>query len=278
MGRRRQLAAAVAALTGLSLTGQAAYVVQPGDTLSGIAARVGTTVADLAARNDIGDPNRIRAGDALEVPGGDAVTGGGVAASYTVRPGDALSRVAAHHGVTLAALQRANDIDDPDRIRAGQRLTIPTGAGATGPAGGGATSAAPAAPVEREAAGRILEEVARDYGWSPAFVKAVAWQESGWQMTRVSSTGAVGIMQVMPGTGDFVARRLVGRPLDLRDPRDNVAAGVAFLDYLYGLTGRDAEATLAGYYQGLASVRRNGLYDDTARYIANVLALRDRFA
>jgi N-acetylmuramoyl-L-alanine amidase len=87
----------------------------------------------------------------------------------------------------------------------------------------------------------------------------------------------VGIMQVMPGTGEFVSRELAGRDLDLEDPRDNVEAGVLFLQYLWELTDGDAEQTLAGYYQGLRSVAENGRYDDTERYIANVLALRDRF-
>ncbi len=208
------------------------------------------------------------------------IHGGGAAATsattYTVRAGDALSRIAARHGVTLAAIEAANGIADPNRIVVGQRLTIPAGAAPAPPT---------ATPPRRPRPPRIgPRSGASSRRWRastagvPAFVKALAWQESGWQMTRVSTTGARGIMQVMPGTGDFVARTLVGRPLDLADARDNITAGVAFLDYLYALTGGDAEATLAGYYQGLASVRRNGIYPSTERYVANVLALRARFA
>jgi hypothetical protein len=121
-----------------------------------------------------------------------------------------------------------------------------------------------------------IERTARAYGWSPAFVKALAWQESGWQQHVTSSAGAVGIMQVLPETGAFVSRR-AGRTFDLHNPADNVEAGVAFLDYLYGVTGRNAELTLAGYYQGLASVRHNGVFPATEQFIANVLALRERF-
>jgi N-acetylmuramoyl-L-alanine amidase len=84
-------------------------------------------------------------------------------------------------------------------------------------------------------------------------------------------------MQVMPDTGRFVSHELVGRELDLEDPYDNVVAGIAFLQHLWELTDGDVEQTLAGYYQGLRSVRDHGMYDDTERYIANVLALRDRF-
>jgi N-acetylmuramoyl-L-alanine amidase len=67
-------------------------------------------------------------------------------------------------------------------------------------------------------------------------------------------------MQVMPATGDFISEHLVGRRLDLHDPRDNVIAGVAFLQYLWELTDGDVRQTLAGYYQGLRSVRQNGMY------------------
>jgi N-acetylmuramoyl-L-alanine amidase len=188
-------------------------------------------------------------------------------AAYTVQPGDTLSGIASAQGTTVVDLATANGIDDPDRIVAGERLEIP------------ATSVAEAAS-EAPAGGEVadlIDRVARAHGWSPRFVRAIAWQESGWDQSRVSSAGAVGIMQVLPGTGEFVSRELVGRELDLEDAHDNVEAGVVFLQHLWELTDGDVELTLAGYYQGLRSVAENGRYDDTERYVANVLALRDRF-
>lgn len=182
-------------------------------------------------------------------------------ASYEVRPGDTLSGIAARHNTTVLELAVANDLQDPDYVQAGQRLRLPRAA----------------APADRAGTGRLIADVARPRGWSPAFVKALAWQESGWNNGRISSAGAIGIMQVMPETGRFISRELVGRPLDLHDPRDNVIAGVAFLQYLWELTGGDVKDTLAGYYQGLRSVRHNGRYPSTERYVANVLALRERF-
>lgn len=83
-------------------------------------------------------------------------------------------------------------------------------------------------------------------------------------------------MQVIPATGQFVSDQLLGRQLDLDDPVDNVTAGVVYLQHLWELTGGDVERTLAGYYQGLGSLERVGLYADTEVYIANVLALRER--
>lgn len=275
----------------LGLGASAGYVVQPGDTLSGIARQLGTDVRALAEANDIADANRILAGQELRVPGGATPTTGAPSSTpapatpaagatvHTVGVGDSLWRIAARYRVSREAVVAANGLRDPDHILIGQRLTIPDAA-VTG-VGGGTSAPAPApvpAAVGRAEVERLLEEVAAEYGWNPAWVKALAWQESGWQQTVRSSVGAVGIMQVMPGTGDFVSRSLVGRTLDLDDPRDNVVAGVAFLDYLFDLTGGDIEHALAGYYQGLGSVSRNGLYPSTVQYVRNVVALKARFS
>jgi N-acetylmuramoyl-L-alanine amidase len=204
-------------------------------------------------------------------------------AAYTVQPGDTLSEVAREHGTSVEALAEQNGIEDPDHLVAGISLDVPAAAsGADGGADG--AEQGPADPAAVDAANPsahdvegLLEEAARAHGFSPRFVKALAWQESGWNQQVVSSAGAIGIMQVMPTTGDHVADHILGRGLDLDDPRDNVAAGVAYLDHLWQRTGGDAEETLAGYYQGLASVEEHGRFDDTERYIDNVLALRGRF-
>ncbi|MBW3618974.1 MAG: LysM peptidoglycan-binding domain-containing protein [Actinobacteria bacterium] len=278
MSSRRRTVGTLATVVTLAVAAQAGYVVQPGDTLSAIAARLGTTVRALVEANGIADPDRVQAGRTLELPGGGPAPASGDEARYRVRAGDALSRIARDAGVSVGALQRANGITDADRIQVGQVLRIPGATAPAAPTSAGEPGGPPAGAARRPEAGRVITVVARRYGWNPAFVKALAWQESGWQMGRVSSTGAVGIMQVMPGTGDFVSQELVGRRLELRDPVDNVTAGVVFLDHLWDLTDGDVEQTLAGYYQGLASVRRNGRYPSTDAYIANVLALRSRFS
>jgi N-acetylmuramoyl-L-alanine amidase len=278
--RRARAAIAVAAVAALVLTATAEYTVRAGDTLSGIAVQHGVRTADLAGHNGISDPNRIRAGDRLRIPGssGGSQSAASGAGTHTVAFGEHLTSIAARYGVGVRDLARANGITDPNMVRAGQRLTIPAGAAASrssAPAAGG--SAAPAGAASRADVGRLLEQTAQRYGMSPSLVKAVAWQESGWSNTRVSSAGARGIMQVMPATGQWVSSSLVGRPLDLADPADNVEAGVAFLRYLHRTTGGDLRMMLAGYYQGLGSVQRYGFFPSTERYIANVEALRQRF-
>lgn len=95
------------------------YVIQPGDTLSAIAARYGTTTAALTSLNNISDPDRIYAGSTIRVP-----ENGSSPRYYTVRSGDTLSGIAARYGTTVNALAALNGISDPDRIYAGQRIRI----------------------------------------------------------------------------------------------------------------------------------------------------------
>ncbi|MDQ3932895.1 MAG: LysM peptidoglycan-binding domain-containing protein [Actinomycetota bacterium] len=278
--RRGLTFAGLVTTAALVVVSTAHYTVRRGDTLWDIGARYCTSVRALAAANGIRNPDRIYPGQRLVLPG-SAGRGPSQRSMHRVCPGENLTSIAARHGVGVADLVAANHLSDRDYIQAGQQLAIP------GQAGG--TPATPrqariptrerskAGPVPRTSAERLIDAAARRYGWDPALVKAVAWQESGWQQHVVSRTGAVGIMQVQPGTGAFVSRRLVGRSLDLKDPADNVLAGVAFLDHLRDLTGGDQRLMLAGYYQGLASVRANGWYPDTIRYVDNVLRLKRRY-
>ena len=99
------------------------YVIQPGDTLSGIAQRFDTTVGTLAELNGISDPDKIYAGNTLRVPENNSAGSSGPV-YYTIRPGDTLSGIAAKYGTTVSALARLNGISDPDRIYAGDRIRI----------------------------------------------------------------------------------------------------------------------------------------------------------
>lgn len=122
-----------------SSTPASRYTVRPGDTLSGIAARHGTTWQELQRLNNIRNPNLIRPGQVLRLPGGghEAPAGAGGSSTYSVRPGDTLSGIAARHGTTWQELQRLNNIRNPNLIYAGQELRLP---------GGSSSSPAPSQP------------------------------------------------------------------------------------------------------------------------------------
>ncbi|WP_063695709.1 LysM peptidoglycan-binding domain-containing protein [Amycolatopsis orientalis] len=97
------------------------YTVRPGDTLSGIAVRFGTTVSVLTALNAISNPNLIRVGQVLRLTGSPASGD----RQYQVRYGDTLSAIALRFGTTVAALSARNRIANPNKIQAGQWLSLP---------------------------------------------------------------------------------------------------------------------------------------------------------
>lgn len=99
-----------------------AYRVQPGDTLSGIAARYGTTVAALAQLNGIANPNRIYVGQVIQIPLGS--THPVQPTYYVVKRGDTLSGIAYRFGTTYQKLMQLNGIRNPNLIYVGQRLRI----------------------------------------------------------------------------------------------------------------------------------------------------------
>lgn len=96
------------------------YVVQSGDTLSGIGARYGTTYQTLASLNNISDPNLIYAGQTLRIPENNS----GSAKYYKIQSGDTLSSIALRYGTTVSALQALNGISDPNLIYAGNTIRV----------------------------------------------------------------------------------------------------------------------------------------------------------
>lgn len=260
--RRGPVVVATAASMSLSSTAHAAtHVVRTGETLSSIAARHGTSVGALARINRLADPDLIVAGQRLRLGGG-----GRSRRTHTVVAGDTLSGIAARFGTTITALARANDLKNPNLIVIGARLQVPIG-------GGGAV-ASPSAPAATSIAAS-LDNQARAHGVDPALVKAVAWQESGWQQDVKSAAGAIGVMQVMPATARWVNGYLGGHDLDIRVADDNVHLGVMYLRHLLNTMGSVRRA-LAAYYSGPGAVGKK-LNLLQRSYVNNVLALQDQY-
>ncbi len=109
---------------------------------------------------------------------------------------------------------------------------------------------------------------------SPALLSAVAWQESHHRLQAVSPKGALGPMQLMPGT----ARQL---GVDPRDPEGNIHGGARYLRTLLDTFGGDLTLALAAYNAGPAAVRRYGgvpPFAETRAYVAGVMANLSRVA
>lgn len=96
------------------------YTVKSGDTLSGIAARYGTTYQALAQYNGIANPNLIYPGQRITIPNGS----GGSSSSrvYTVVSGDTLSGIGQKLGVAWKTIASMNGIGSPYTIYPGQKL------------------------------------------------------------------------------------------------------------------------------------------------------------
>ena len=298
------MAAAAPAPAPAPAAGSTAYTVRAGDTVSQIALRTPATARQIMAANGLGPRTHIRPGQVLTIPGpapaAPAASAPGQAAAanpapvstteYRVRAGETIEGIAGRSGVSQASLITANNLAAPYLIHVGQLLRLQkpapqpsaanTFAGRTYP---DATVAAAAATREtlrragapsREAMRSIIEATARRHGIDPRLALAVAYQESGWDQRQVSVANAVGAMQVIPSSGEW-ASSLVGRRLDLLRAEDNATAGVVILRALTR-SSTSLEEAIAGYYQGLASVRANGMYADTQQYVVNVTALMAR--
>ncbi|SDQ77656.1 LysM peptidoglycan-binding domain-containing protein [Quadrisphaera sp. DSM 44207] len=239
---------------------EAVHVVRPGDTLYDIAARTGTSVADIAAANALPDPRRIRPGQELVLP-----------AAAAEQPAEQPSEQPAEQTAEHPTEQPAAPSEPVASSFAGRTYPPEVTAAATA-----SRDALRAREVpSRDAMRQVVADAATAVGVDPSLALAIAHQESGFDMRAVSPAGAVGAMQVIPSAGDW-ASSLVGRELDLLDPEDNATAGAAILRQLLR-EAPDETTAVAAYYQGLAGVRANGIYPDTLRYVANIQALRDRF-
>jgi hypothetical protein len=116
----------------------------------------------------------------------------------------------------------------------------------------------------------LLQEAAAQEGVSPDLVRAVIRTESAFDHLAVSSTGARGLMQLMP---DAARRFGVQDPFD---PRANIQGGVRYLRALLKMFQGDVALTVAAYNAGEGAVTRHGgipPYRETRDYVRKILAL-----
>ncbi|MGQ9786375.1 MAG: LysM peptidoglycan-binding domain-containing protein [Anaerolineae bacterium] len=112
------------------------HIVNPGESLTSIAALYGISVAQLAAANGLGTNDFVFAGQVLVIPAGQPDTSNaafGCLAHHTVQPGETLFSIAMRYQVTVSSLIQANAIANANLIYAGQRLCVPFSATETIP-------------------------------------------------------------------------------------------------------------------------------------------------
>ncbi len=138
-----------------------------------------------------------------------------------------------------------------------------------------AYSARPVGPVSGSMSVRrahyqaLIEEAARRHGLLPELLHAVIRTESAYKPDALSSAGACGLMQLMPGTADRF------NVSDIWNPAENIHAGAAYLRLLLDMFDNDLRLALAGYNAGENAVKRYGNeippYPETQDYVRKVL-------
>lgn len=148
-------------------------------------------------------------------------------------------------------------------------------------------------PLEYE---EVIVKSSSGNGLDPALVAAVIYEESGFDPASRSNAGAMGLMQLMPETAEWIAGKTGGTDFavdDLDDPAINIAYGTWYLAYLMDRYGGSEVLALAAYNGGAENVDRwyasaqtagrpfDSLldipYEETRMFVADVLEGRDAY-
>lgn len=122
----------------------------------------------------------------------------------------------------------------------------------------------------------IVRQAALEEGIDPRLAEAVVHVESGGNPRARSRAGALGLMQLMPGTARDMAGRAVTEP-ELFDPRFNARLGCRYLRYLLRAHDGDLLLALMAYNAGIGNVRRwrEKDPDATPRYMLDRYGFRE---
>ena len=104
----------------------------------------------------------------------------------------------------------------------------------------------------------LIEQYAGEYNLSPAYVSAIVRNESSFQARAESGAGARGLMQLMPDTAEWIARKLQvdGYAFErMYDPESNIRFGCWYLNYLSRLFNGDPVSVTAAYHAGQGQVK-----------------------
>jgi soluble lytic murein transglycosylase len=135
----------------------------------------------------------------------------------------------------------------------------------------------------------IIRQQARDKNLDPALVAAVIYRESKFR-DQTSAAGAKGLMQILPDTAQFIAKRTGGTQFELRDlanPQVNISYGCWYLRYLLDRYGGNEVAAVAAYNAGHGHVDAWGgsaltiadiRFPETKQYVQDVVDKRGDYA
>lgn len=113
---------------------------------------------------------------------------------------------------------------------------------------------------------QYIRQYSREYGVDPNLVRAIIYAESKGDPYRISRNGAVGLMQIMPSTADFLGID------NVLDPEENIKAGVMYIAWL--AKDYDEEYALWAWNAGPGRIEQNKMPTETKRFIVEVLSVK----
>ncbi|HZR81978.1 MAG TPA: lytic transglycosylase domain-containing protein [Candidatus Binatia bacterium] len=125
-----------------------------------------------------------------------------------------------------------------------------------------------------EGISQMIVDAAKRYGVDAALVHAVVRAESAFDHLAVSSAGAMGLMQLMPGTAELVGVR------NAFHPQENIEGGVYYLRKMLDRFGNNVALALAAYNAGPGAVETYGgipPYPETQEYLERVFRFRQEY-
>jgi LysM repeat protein len=191
--------------------------------------------------------------------------------THVVRSGESLTSIARRYHTTVKKLAHVNHLDPSHFLLIGTKLKIP--ASHLQHVTTATRTVYRTASVSSVRA--LLDHWAAHYGVSVHLVRALAWMESGYNNSLVSTVGARGIMQLLPTTFRFAESVLIGHRVR-HNANGNVRAGVAYLAHLLHDFHGNKRLALAGWYQGERAVRKHGVYKVSRTFVKDVLSLEKR--
>ncbi len=150
-------------------------------------------------------------------------------------------------------------------LTAAAPVEIPPAMGAATPA----TSNSSTSPYDAQ-----IAQAASRYGIDPALLHGLIQQESGFDPNAQSSSGALGLTQLMPGTASSMG---VSNPLD---PEQSIEGGARYLSEMLSRFGGNTEDALAAYNAGPGAVSRYGgvpPYAETQEYVSKVMGYANAY-